>query len=313
MTRTSLESYRPPPPRRAGRKAIPAAPGWVAPLLGSTVVRRLLQVGDRAFIEITRGADFALISSRATGARSLPADEFREISADAYRHIAQALRDLEPSGLAHPVRFWNHIPGILEPIDRMQNRYMAFNAGRFAAFATWYGDIEAFDARLATASGTGWDGQDLLIHCLVTRDAGRPVANPRQIPPHRYSRRYGPLPPCFARATLLRQPRRLLVGGTASVVGEDSLHAHSLIAQFEESLVNLGAIVAACTRDAPATALRRFTDLRVYHPHAPDRQVLSALCEARFPAARQIEFVQADLCRQELLVEIEGLATMEGF
>jgi hypothetical protein len=30
----------------------------------------------------------------------------------------------------------------------------------------------------------------------------------------------------------------------------------------------------------------------------------------RFPAETRVEYAQADLCRQELLVEIEGLATL---
>jgi hypothetical protein len=34
------------------------------------------------------------------------------------------------------------------------------------------------------------------------------------------------------------------------------------------------------------------------------------MVEERFPAGTRVEYAQADLCRQELLVEIEGLATL---
>ena len=35
-----------------------------------------------------------------------------------------------------------------------------------------------------------------------------PVENPRQIPAFRYSKRYGPIPPCFARATRIKTPTK---------------------------------------------------------------------------------------------------------
>ena len=41
-----------------------------------------------------------------------------------------------------------------------------------------------------------------------------------------------------------------------------------------------------------------------------DADVLREMVRERFPAETRVEFAQADLCRQELLVEIEGLATL---
>ena len=89
---------------------------------------------------------------------------------------------------------------------------MVFNGGRFAACEHWHGSPNDFDHTLASASGVGVLGRALAIHCLAADDAGEPVENPRQVPAYKYSRRYGPRPPCFARATrLTRRVRWRLV------------------------------------------------------------------------------------------------------
>ena len=49
--------------------------------------------------------------------------------------------------------------------------------------------------------------RDLMIDALSAASPGIAVENPRQIPSYRYARRYGPRPPCFARATLLSASR----------------------------------------------------------------------------------------------------------
>ena len=141
------------------------------------------------------------------------------------------------------------------------DRYMVFNAGRHDA----YGDQRG---ALGTASAVGITGSDLSIHCLALEEPGTPVENPRQTPAWQYSARYGPLPPCFSRATIvdLAGRRTLLIGGTASVVGEDSRHAGEFDAQVEETLLNLDALIRHSRRtfNAGCTPLHRLVDLRVY-------------------------------------------------
>ena len=69
------------------------------------------------------------------------------------------------------------------------------------------------------------------------------MANPRQIAPYRYSKRFGPLPPCFARATVLPAEagtaRKILVGGTASIRGEESIYLDDIRLQTSETFHNL--------------------------------------------------------------------------
>ena len=169
-------------------------------------------------------------------------------------------------------------------------------------------------ARLGTASAVGIKGSDLSIHCLALEEPGTPVENPRQIPAWQYSARYGPLPPCFSRATIvdLAGRRTLLIGGTASVVGEDSRHAGQFDAQVEETLLNLEALIRAADgndRDAGAP-LHRLVDLRVYVTSAAHAERVRELLVNRCPRARTIAVALAQVCRRELLVEIEGVAEL---
>jgi hypothetical protein len=201
---------------------------------------------------------------------------------------------------------------------------MVFNAGRFAAFERWFGQAAVFTRTIPTASAVGIGAGALTIYALAAREAGLPVENPRQIPAYRYSARYGPLPPCFARGTIvggLGAGHALLVGGTASIVGEASLHESDARQQALETFENLASLVVAARRQVaalggaaddagPRAAFDAFTELRVYVVRDSDAPLLREMVTERFGRTARIEFAQADLCRRELLVEIEGLATL---
>jgi chorismate lyase/3-hydroxybenzoate synthase len=266
-----------------------------------------------------------LVDSHIADCATLDAAALERAVADAYRVIAESLR---ASG-HHPVRFWNFVPGIHADMGGGRDRYMVFNAGRYAAFEEWFGQAALFTRTVPTASAVGIGSGALAIYALGGPDAGLPVENPRQVPAYRYSARYGPLPPCFARGTIVRglptQPDGaaaapvLLVGGTASIVGEHSLHDRDARQQALETFENLAELVAAARRqvggaadglDAPRAAFDAFTELRVYVVRDTDAPLLREMVTERFGRTARIEFAQADLCRRELLVEIEGVATL---
>jgi hypothetical protein len=258
-----------------------------------------------------REAEFSLVTVRKAGAASLDPKAFEACTREAYSSIAAQLRDRVAR---HPVRFWNYIPDIHRPCGEALDRYMCFNAGRFAACSDWLGGPDTFDRLLATGSGVGHGGEDLVIHALASATPGVAVENPRQIPAYKYSRRFGPRPPCFARATVLRdaEGRRaplLLVGGTASIRGEESVHVDDLRGQTLETFENLASLVRSA---APGVAqpLDAFRDLRVYHFRDADRDAIAELVASAFPRHTRVEYARADLCRPELSVEIEGVAKL---
>jgi chorismate lyase / 3-hydroxybenzoate synthase len=294
-------------------------PAWVAALLGSApyAVTALAHaaLGD---LHVASADGVTHVTASILNAAELSASALEQAVATAYHALAGALAQAG----CHPVRFWNFIPGIHAAMGDDRDRYMVFNAGRFAAFASFYGSPANFSRALPTASAVGVREGPLVVHGLGLESAGAPLENPRQIPAYAYSRRYGPRPPCFARATLVQSPRTaepwLLVGGTASILGEDSIHVRDVRRQALETFDNLSRLVASgrpvdadldgdeSTRDE----LAAFRELRVYIVNEEHADVLQDMVRDRFPNARRIEFAQADLCRQELLVEIEGVAVL---
>lgn len=230
--------------------------------------------------------------------------------------------ELETTPCSHPVRFWVLVPGIHETLGTGFDRYMAFNVGRYRAFAAHFGQATSSCGSVPTASAVGVTEDRFSVHCLVADEPGLPIENPRQVSAYHYSRRFGPKPPCFARATLLRGDTRqpmLLVGGTASITGEESRHVADLEAQARETFRNLAGLVATargCTLSEDAShaeiesQLSAFRELRVYYTDPAHQGTLAGLVKAAFSSACQMEWLRAALCRSELLVEIEGVAVL---
>jgi chorismate lyase / 3-hydroxybenzoate synthase len=217
----------------------------------------------------------------------------------------------------HPVRFWNNVPRLTSPASAQRNRYMVFNAGRYEALAAYYGEPSRFDTHMPAATAVGADTEDLKIVCLSADEPALSLNNPRQVAPYHYSRRFGPLPPCFARAVRLASPANwLIVGGTAAIRGEDSVYREDLARQINETLANLAALICAGRGEIYATdanrheCLRAYRELRVYFPNAEHEGIIRPVIQAAFPNVRRLEMVIADLCRPELLVEIEGVAEL---
>ncbi len=139
------------------------------------------------------------------------------------------------------------------------------------------------------------------------------LGNPRQVHAYEYPQDYGPRSPSFARATLSRSEThsQLYIAGTASVVGHTSQHVGLPKEQTLQTIQNLRALIA----HAEDVAHRHFTGPQsesLYKVYVRDAAHLFEVREAlrSFPfSSKQVLFLQGELCRKELLVEIEGLIT----
>ena len=95
--------------------------------------------------------------------------------------------------------------------------------------------------------------------------------------------------------------RVLFVSGTAAILGEESVALGDAAAQTETTIQN----IAALTRGA------RLTYLRAYVKRATDMPAVRRVCEAAYGPIPAL-YVQADVCRDELLVELEGALVESG-
>ena len=223
-------------------------------------------------------------------------------SAHAYAAMMAFWRD---SGYPHLLRIWNYFDAITLG-EGDSERYRQFCVGRVQGL----GDVDTRTLPAATAIGSRDGRRVLQVYWLAAREPGLPLENPRQVSAYRYPREYGPQSPTFARALLPPSPRvPLLLSGTASIVGHASQHADSLRAQLDETLTNLDSLLGAARERAPTLSphLDGTSRLKVYVRDAADADAVAAQLEARLGTRVPWLMLHADVCRRELLVEIEGM------
>ena len=214
------------------------------------------------------------------------------------RRLYDDLFDLvEAAGYPHLLRVFNYLPRITA-IEAGEERYRRFNRGRHEAFAARRRAV--VEAPAACALGVA--EETMTLYAIAGRVPGRPIENPRQLSAYRYPAAYGPRSPTFARALVAGDAvrPRLFISGTASIVAHASLHPGDVSAQLAETLRNLRAVLAASGGACTESALQLKVYLRRPQDHA---LVARELAGAGLVAA---VFLQADICREELLLEIEA-------
>lgn len=230
------------------------------------------------------------------------------ISADACADIEQAteaaynrlLNVITLAGFPYPFRIWNFIPSI-NAGDKDQEAYKKFCVGRQRAFHR----LALLDRQYPAASAVGLStGSGGVIYLLATRKPSQHHENPRQQPAYQYPREYGPSSPSFARATSLLLPsqRLIFISGTASIIGHATTACGSLENQLEITLENIRCLLKSI--DPHATALDA---IRVYLRHPQDFAATHAYLAQQLPAD-SFNIIQADICRENLLVEIEAVS-----
>lgn len=233
----------------------------------------------------------------------------------AERAYADLFRALADSGCPHLLRIWNYLPQINGDGGGLE-RYRQFNMGRQQAFID--AGQAAFDGAPA-ACALGIRQGSLCIRFLAGQIAPLPVENPRQVSAYRYPDTYGPRSPTFSRAALAELGGgdvALFISGTASIIGHETVHLGDVQAQTAETLRNLTAVIDAANARTSARFSLPKLEAVVYVRHVADapvvRQVLLDALGADAPTVRQAVYLEADICRQDLLVEIEAHAVAQG-
>lgn len=244
---------------------------------------------------------FAADAERLAGVIELDERDHGGLAPAARAAYAALVRFQAASSHPHVLRVWNCFDGINRG-DADAERYKQFCAGRAAGL----GGQPAQRYPAATAVGRR-DGAPLLqVYWLAGRSPGSPLENPRQMSAYHYPRQYGPAAPTFSRAMLLSE-RVLMVSGTASIVGHSSRHPGSLASQIDETLANLGSMLARAAALEPAMSRDwgAHTLLKVYLRRRAAAAEAAAQLAARLPHTVRYVILEADICRSELLVEID--------
>ena len=208
-------------------------------------------------------------------------------------------------GHAHPLRIWNYLDAITEG-EGDDERYRRFCVGRARGIGRTLapGELPA-----ATAIGHPARTGRFQLYWLAASAPGTPLENPRQVQAWRYPRQYGPTAPTFARG-MRTDPSQLLISGTAAVVGHASLHHDDLDAQVGETLANLDSLLAQASMRPPRLGAGSL--LKAYLRDVADAEAVATTLRARFPTLDGLVLLGGDICRSELLVEIDGVHHQAG-
>ena len=169
------------------------------------------------------------------------------------------------------------------------------------------------------STGIGADDMDVVMSA-VALDTKRkdviavPLENPNQTSAFDYGTVYSPQSPKFSRAmaVVVEKECLIFVSGTASITDSETQHIGDPVKQTELTLDNIAALIAGENLDRHgipgiACGLDKLECVRVYVKRPSELKLIQQVCERRLPDV-PILYTIADVCRPELLVEIEGIA-----
>jgi enamine deaminase RidA (YjgF/YER057c/UK114 family) len=246
------------------------------------------------------------IDEQALGGRS---SVLQRATETAYGEIFEVLAATEHR---YPIRIWNYLPDINREADG-DERYRHFNSARQSAFLssgrTTFGSVPAASALGSPA------GSPISIYFLAARHPPVMIENPRQTSAYHYPPKFGIHSPVFSRACVLSEAAgtSLFVSGTASIVGHETIHQGDVVAQTRETLANIRALLDEANR---VVGSARYSPdglkLKVYVRQPGDLKAIEAVLTAALPESTSIVYLQADVCREDLLVEIEATGESES-
>lgn len=244
-------------------------------------------------------------------------------SLDAFRQMKQKLKDAGVE-MDHLIRTWLYLGNITGPEGDLE-RYMELNRARtdfYEGVKFGRGHVMAGvrQAVYPASTGIGMCGSGITMSATAI-DTDRkdvfilPLENPQQTPVYEYEAVYSPKSPKFVRAMAeaIGDYVVIWISGTASIVNSKTLHTGNPGKQADQTLTNIELLLSQknlARHGAPGAGatLRDLAKLRVYVKHLKDYPAIRKVCEKRCGKDIPIIYVVADVCRSDLLVEMEGLA-----
>jgi len=245
-------------------------------------------------------------------------------SKGAFDLMEQILR-VEGLTFGDVVRQWNYIEGIIDqPIkDHARPRnYQVFNEVR----SLYYSEAD-FEHGYPAATGIGMTAGGVILEFIAVKDARSvdvvPIRNPKQVDAHRYSDKVlahrstdevSPgISPKFERAKFAHIHRmgHIYVSGTAAIRGEESVSGQNVKGQTKTTIENMIELISRANLLNHGIELNahpiRLSYLRAYVKEEKDVGLVREVCE-EYLSGVPCAYLISDICRDDLLVELEGIA-----
>jgi len=217
------------------------------------------------------------------------------------------------------VRQWNYIGHITGVTGGIQH-YQTFNDAR----ADFYGDSNWKTNGYPAATGIGMSANRLIVSFIAMCPFDdqvhiQPLNNSLQTPAHAYSGKVlicsndneQHATPKFERAKIIRNESFgiCFISGTAAIRGEQSMNSMDAALQTRQTLENIQYLISDKNLQENGISGKVSTPslLRVYVKYRKDMEAVITEVGKVWPQIPAV-YLEAGICREELLVEIEGVA-----
>ncbi len=241
----------------------------------------------------------------------------RKDAEDAFAALHHVLLDSK-FPVSSIVRQWNYLEDILGMDDENQ-RYQEFNNVR----SEFYGDSFS-GCGYPAATGIGMKRGGVIIEFVAVKSAGnytKAVDNPEQIAAHKYSKNVLvgnecvlKTTPKFERARFLDLfgNKQIFISGTAAITGEKTIGIDHPAEQTKVTIRNIQRLYSeeVLTKISKERLEPKYGHARVYVKYRKDFPVIRKTFKSFF-GKLPVVYIIADICRDDLLVEIEGKVILE--
>lgn len=221
-------------------------------------------------------------------------------------HYERLIALAREKGFGHVYRMWNYLGAINQDNARGEERYRDFCSGRSQAFEVMNVSL----GELPAATGIGLSSGGVAVFLIAHRHVrGINLENPSQLPAYHYPPRYGRRSPSFARATVMEGVERtvLYLSGTASIRGHESI-GETVEEQLSVTIETIRSLLDAARKRFSRLENGRFESMKLYVRHPEDAVVVrEGISQAFQCPLEQSPLFIADICRAELLLEVEGI------
>ncbi len=222
---------------------------------------------------------------------------------------------------------WNYIPQITAVDGEDYQHYQAFNDSR----TDFYRTADWSDKGYPAATGIGMDCGAVIVDIIAVKSIDSfyriiPIDNDLQQAAHVYSQVVligaegdkieGKSTPKFERAKALGNSTEgyiCFISGTAAIRGEDSMDSTDAASQTIQTMENIEHLISDHTCEIYNIELtnkeREIDTARAYVKYADDTTKIKEVVDNRWPNTSTI-YLLADVCREELLVEIEAVSSI---
>ena len=199
------------------------------------------------------------------------------------------------------VKIWHFIPELLSKYNNDKTNYSLLCESREIVYKDYF---KNFNFPAATAIGI--KGKKILIYFFAGKFSKyKVIENKRQVSSYLYPQQIFKEKPMFSRAVSIDNVKsgvsKILISGTASIKGYESMHSLNLKEQLNEALKNYETLISLNNNSS------NISRIYITNINDEDKLWIQQKLEKVFGMDRFI-IVYGDICRKELIIEVEGVS-----